>query len=203
MAVAVVQVRAGISLQLEYIAHFRQLGRQLELLVDLLCQGAARFVFAMGQDYARFAGGDRAEPREEVCLARVSTETAQSMNLGFHRDFLAEDADEFIAFHQPSAQRAECLESDNHHMRLGFPQALPEMMQDSPGVAHAGAGHHEARPLAVVDRLDDLVSLRDGRLGEVHGGLGLGRSLAPGAIQQKLRIFRRGRQRPRPPGFPS
>ena len=126
---------ATLSSQINRLVQIGQERLQPVPLLDFLGEDGARLIFTVGQHHAWFAGRDDAEPRQQIRLARVRAKSAERVHLGFHRDFLAEDAHFFFAVHQPPAQRAIALVADNEHVRVRLPQIGFEMMQDASSAA--------------------------------------------------------------------
>src|SRR3954463_3520518 len=105
----------------------------------------------MGQDNARLAWRDRAEPGEQVLLAGMRAEAAQGVDVCFYGNFFAVNADHFLAFHQPPTERAVALIADDEDMSVRFPKIPFEMMKNATGIAHARAGHNEAGTYLIVN----------------------------------------------------
>src|SRR5262249_47955718 len=80
----------------------------------------------------------------------MSTEAAECVDLGLHRNFFTMDADKLFPFNQPTSERAVALVTDDEHVGIWFPKILLQMMQDSSRVAHARSGHDQTRSGDIV-----------------------------------------------------
>ena len=112
-------------------------------LGDQFRQCGARTGVTMRQKDARLGRGKRGEPRQQIRLPRVRTEAAEGVNLRLHRDGFTIYRHFFCTVDQQASERAVALIAHNEDMGLRVPKIVPEMMQDPPGIAHAGSRHHE------------------------------------------------------------
>src|SRR5439155_4296603 len=85
-------------------------------------------------------------------LVRVGAESVQGGDLGADRDRLAEDVDGLRAIAQPPAERALGLEADEQDRVPDVAEAVAQMVQDAPALAHARGGDEDARGGEVVER---------------------------------------------------
>ena len=81
----------------------------------------------------------------------MGAETAEGVNLCFHADGFAKNADFFFSVDEAASERAVALEADDDDVGGGLPEVVFEVVQDASGVAHSGTGHDEAGSVDFVD----------------------------------------------------
>ena len=92
-------------------------------------------------------------------------------------DLVALDTDGLGAVDEKPAERSLGLETDQQHGGPGVPQPVPEMMPDTPGVAHAAGGDDDMKAgqlgnrLALIDRLGEPQLRRVQQPAEVDLGI--------------------------------
>ena len=83
-----------------------------------------RLVFAVRKEQPRLALLKRRGPVDEPRLTRVCGEAAERVNLGSHRQMLAEDGNFLDAVDKPAAERAISLVADDDDMRRRVRQVV-------------------------------------------------------------------------------
>ena len=68
--------------------------------------------------------GEVGRPGEQLLAIGMRGEAADLVDMGLHRDLLAEDAHAFVALQQPPTKSALRLISDQHHVGFGLPQVV-------------------------------------------------------------------------------
>ena len=135
----------------DHVTLGRQDGPELEALSDEFRQRFSPARFTMGQHHFGLRGGEMTKPLQQGALAGVGAEAVKRVDARLHRHLFAEDFHRLVPVHEPAAQRAFALVAYDHHGRVRLPKPVLEVMQNAPGIAHARAGHDEARTRSVVE----------------------------------------------------
>ena len=147
-AVAAQAADARLAVEVEDLVRLGHHHLEVQLLLQQPLERQGRLQFPVDED-----GQPRRlevrRPGEQLRLVGVGGQPGDLVDVGLHRDLLAEDAHPLVALQQAPPQRALRLEADDDHVGLGPPQVVLEVVADPPGVGHAARRDDHDAPLAV------------------------------------------------------
>ena len=123
----------------------------------------------MGDEKLRHGGTEAFGPAEQVGTIGVGREAADGVDLRVDVDGFAGDAHGLGAVDDAASQRAVRLVTHEDDVIVGVPDAVFEVMDDAPAVAHTAAGHDYAE----AEVIDGLRLLARGNVADVLAGEGI------------------------------
>ena len=127
-------------------------------------------------------------PAQQLILVGVGREAVDGVHLGPHRHLLAEYLHLGRAFHQQAAGGVLGLEAHDHHVAVGPPQVVLQVVLDAPGVGHAAARDDDGRAHVPVDVAALLGGGGELQVGEVERRVAVGQDFL-GVGVEKLGVI--------------
>src|SRR5690606_18753565 len=141
---------SGARSERDAVAGFRNIGFPAQTLVQHFLQHLHFLQFAVNQIQLG-AGLEMADPIDQLGLARMCGEAAESMHPGSYRDALMQQLDGLSTVDNGPTQSAAGLKARNDQVTFLAPEVVLEVVQDPSAVTHAATGDDDCAAFEAVD----------------------------------------------------